>query len=443
MAEAQEKVDMSALKDTFLECPVCVEHFNQTDRRPRLLITCLHAFCTQCLQQLLAQEGKGQITCPLCRQVHNVPGKADSLPLDLVRVKLTDFVQMKNEGNVPCTDCPDGNTAKSRCQECSVYLCKQCTYVHKRHQLTRDHQIISLSDALQQPLNMLGKRHCCTHHPKYQLEFFCATDDTLCCMSCTVVEHKGHEFQKLEDVAKNRLEELESLMQAVQTNAQQLRQRRMCEEQSQKAIVQAQRKTSSDVNTYFNNMTSILNQRKARLDQDVNQRSETKLALSKKEVEAIDNTLAVIDSTETYFTQARDKADVVEMLQMYPAIKNSLEASGQGQGQGQGRSKATEPAVTFSASNGKLVEKLLSEVGCVRECTGTQIERKQLLLCFDEVVDAALQYMSKNELIKHLKEKASTTNCTPILTGKRKGVFEQPNYRRRRTSSSRNECYNS
>ncbi|XP_046548742.1 E3 ubiquitin-protein ligase TRIM33-like isoform X3 [Haliotis rubra] len=441
MAEAQEKVDMSALKDTFLECPVCVEHFNQTDRRPRLLITCLHAFCTQCLQQLLAQEGKGQITCPLCRQVHNVPGKADSLPLDLVRVKLTDFVQMKNEGNVPCTDCPDGNTAKSRCQECSVYLCKQCTYVHKRHQLTRDHQIISLSDALQQPLNMLGKRHCCTHHPKYQLEFFCATDDTLCCMSCTVVEHKGHEFQKLEDVAKNRLEELESLMQAVQTNAQQLRQRRMCEEQSQKAIVQAQRKTSSDVNTYFNNMTSILNQRKARLDQDVNQRSETKLALSKKEVEAIDNTLAVIDSTETYFTQARDKADVVEMLQMYPAIKNSLEASGQGQGQG--RSNATEPAVTFSASNGKLVEKLLSEVGCVRECTDTQKERKQLLLCFDEVVDAALQYMSKNELIKHLKEKASTTNCTPILTGKRKGVFEQPNYRRRRTSSSRNECYNS
>ncbi|XP_067685442.1 E3 ubiquitin-protein ligase TRIM33-like [Haliotis asinina] len=408
MAEAQ-KVDVSALKDTFLECPVCVEHFNQTDRRPHLLIACLHAFCTQCLQQLLAKEGKGQITCPLCRRVQKVPGKVKSLPVDPVRVKLVDFVQMKKDGKVPCTDCPDGSSAFSRCQECSLYLCKLCTCVHKRHQLTHDHEIISLNEALKQPLNRLGKRHCCTHHPKHQLEFFCVTDDTLCCISCTVIEHKGHGFRKLEDVVKERQVELESLMQAVYRNAQHLRQRRVCEENIQTAIVQAQEKAKSDVTTYFKNITSILTQRKARLDQDIDQRSETKLAMSKEEVEAIDHNLAVLDSTETYFTQARDKADVVEMLQMYPDIKKSMEAAvcNQGKGRYQGQTKAAEPALAFCISNEKFVEKLLSEVGYVRECTDTKEGKNQLLMWLDEVCDAALKYLSEDVLIQHIKKRYS------------------------------------
>ncbi|XP_071089423.1 E3 ubiquitin-protein ligase TRIM45-like isoform X2 [Haliotis cracherodii] len=419
MSEPQAKVDMSALKDTFLECPVCVEHFNQTDRRPRLLHSCLHAFCTQCLQQLLTKEGNGQITCPLCRQVHKVPGKADTLPVDPVRVKLVDFVQIKNERKVPCTDCPEGSTAESKCQECSVYLCKDCTYVHRRHRLTNDHPIISLSDVLQQPLNTFGKGHFCTHHPKHQLEFFCATDEILCCISCTVLEHKGHDFQKLEEAAKKRQGELETSMQAVQANAQQLRQRRLCEEKHQNAIMQAQRKAKSDVSTYFTRLTSIISKRKAHLDQDIDQRSSTILSLSKKEVVAIDQTLAVMDSTETYFTQARDKADVVEMLQMYPAIKRSLEASADEQRQG--LPTAPEVVVTFSPTNGQIVETLVSEVGCVgesTESTDTQKGKNQLLRCLDEVFDAALKYKSKNELMKHLQEKTFTIEretCTICL----------------------------
>ncbi|XP_046361108.1 uncharacterized protein LOC124138484 isoform X1 [Haliotis rufescens] len=406
MSEPQEKVNMSALKDTFLECPVCVEHFNQTDRRPRLLHSCLHAFCTLCLQQLLTREGNGQITCPLCRQVHKVPGTADTLPVDPVRAKLVDFVQIKNEGNVPCTDCPEGSTSESRCQECSVYLCKDCTYVHKRHRLTHDHPIISLVDVLQQPLNTFGKGHFCTHHPKHQLEFFCATDETLCCMSCTVLEHKGHDFKKLEEAAKKRQEELETSMQAVHANAQQLRQRRLSEEKHQNAIVQAQGKAKSDVSAYFTSLTNIINKRKAYLDEAIDQRSSTMLSLSEKEVAAIDQTLAVMDSTETYFAQAREKADVVEMLQMYPAMKRSLEASADGQRQG--RPMAPE-VVTFNPTNGNIVKTLMSEVGCVRECSETQKEKNQLLQCLDEVYDAALKYKSKNELMKHFQEKTFTT----------------------------------
>ncbi|XP_067657662.1 E3 ubiquitin-protein ligase TRIM56-like isoform X2 [Haliotis asinina] len=404
MSEPQDNVDIGALKDTFLECPVCVEHFNQTDRRPRLLHSCLHAFCTQCLQQLLAKEGKGQITCPLCRQVHKIPGNPDTLPVDPVRAKLVDFVQIKKEGKAPCTDCPEGSTAESRCQECSVYLCKECAYVHRRHRLTHDHPVISLSGVLEQPLNTFAKGHFCTHHPKHQLEFYCASDETLCCLSCTVVEHKGHDFQKLDEAAERRQRELEASMRAVNTNAQQLRQRRLSEERRQTAIAQAQVKAKSDVNAHFAKLTNILNERESHLVGDIDERSSRMLSLSEKEVEAIDQTLAVTESTETYFTQAKEKADVVEILQMYPAIKRSLDAAADGPGQG--GLTAPEIVVTFIPTNGNVVEKLGSEVGCVSESTDTQNENDQLLQCLDEVFDAALKYKTKKKLIDHFEKKS-------------------------------------
>ncbi|XP_046542344.1 E3 ubiquitin-protein ligase TRIM17-like [Haliotis rubra] len=110
----QGQLDVTDFKDTFLECSVCVEHFNQTNRRPRHLNSCLHAFCTICLQTLLTKEGGNKITCPLCRQVQTVRGTADTLPIDPVRDKLTEYLQMKIEKKTFCTDCPDGNEAESR-----------------------------------------------------------------------------------------------------------------------------------------------------------------------------------------------------------------------------------------------------------------------------------------------------------------------------------------
>ncbi|XP_046569929.1 uncharacterized protein LOC124278256 [Haliotis rubra] len=326
MSEPQEKVDVGSLKDNFLECPVCVEHFNQTDRCPRLLHSCLHAFCTQCLQQLLVKERKGQITCPLCRQVQRVHGNADTLQVDGLRDKLVEFLQIKQDKKAQCSECPERNEAVSRCQECHSYLCKECDFVHRRHRLSRDHVIVSLGDLIDQPITSFAKGHFCPKHPKHNLEFYCATEEKLCCVSCTVLDHKGHDLQQLEEASAARKAELETKLTQVHGHADRLRNNKKQIKRQEKHIEDMRAKSLSDINTMFDHFKTVLDKRKLQLETDVKQRSARLLSILQKKMESNDQTLAVIDSTDTYFAQAKEKADVVEMLQMYPAINRSLES---------------------------------------------------------------------------------------------------------------------
>ncbi|XP_071089100.1 E3 ubiquitin-protein ligase TRIM33-like [Haliotis cracherodii] len=326
MSEPQEKVDVGSLKDNFLECPVCVEHFNQTDRRPRLLHSCLHAFCTQCLQQLLNKEGRGAVTCPLCRKVQKVHGNADTLEVDGLRDKLVEFLQIKQNKKVLCSECLERNEAVSRCQDCQSYLCKECDFVHRRHRVSRDHSIMLLGDVLDQPITSFAKGHFCPKHPKHNLEFYCPTDEKLCCISCTVLDHKGHDLQHLGEASAAKKAELETKLTQVCVHADYLRNKKKEVKQQEKYIEDVKAKSLSDIDTMFDRFKTILDKRKYQLMTDVKQRSGSLLSIMQKNMESYDQTLAIMDSTNTYFAQAKEKADVVEMLQMYPAINRSLEA---------------------------------------------------------------------------------------------------------------------
>ena len=60
----------SLLQDDNVEdCPVCLDTFDDTLRRPRTL-PCGHTVCTLCSNELKAQ---GAVTCPTCRVSHAVP----------------------------------------------------------------------------------------------------------------------------------------------------------------------------------------------------------------------------------------------------------------------------------------------------------------------------------------------------------------------------------
>ncbi|XP_067657097.1 E3 ubiquitin-protein ligase TRIM33-like [Haliotis asinina] len=326
MSEPQDKVDVGSLKDTFLECPVCVEHFNQTDRRPRLLHTCLHAFCTQCLQQLLAKEGKGQITCPLCRNVQRVTGTVNTLEVDSLRDKLVEFLQIKQDNKVLCSECPEMTTAVSRCQECQSYLCEECDFVHRRHRVSRDHSILSLEDVLKQPTQRFGKGHFCPRHPKHHTEFYCMTEEKLCCVSCTILDHKDHELQTLEEAAATRKAELVTKIKQIHAHTDHLREEMKAGSQTLTRIEEAKARSISDISKVFDYLKKILDIRRRKLMEDVSENSRILSSGINKMMESHEQTLAIIESTDTYFAQAMQTADAVEMLQIYPSIKRTIES---------------------------------------------------------------------------------------------------------------------
>ncbi len=324
MSEPREKLDVGDLKDKFLECPVCVEFFNQTDRRPRLLHSCLHAFCTPCLEQLLVKEGKGQITCPLCRHVQKVKGGIASLPKDPVRDNLVEYLQISGKQKVFCQDCPDENEAKSRCMECGENLCQDCGTAHRRHRSTRNHRVVPFEELESGSQNIMKTRHFCTNHPDRFVECYCTDCGSLCCLMCAVIDHKGHDLKKLGDAAEEKVTQIETLMTDVNDVSKTLTQAKNEVEEYVREVLSEKASSLSEINDQFDTISNLLKERRAFLTRELEERSESLVAEAEKTSGVYDDTLAEIASIATYFSNA--KKDEVGLLKIYPSMEDSLQS---------------------------------------------------------------------------------------------------------------------
>ena len=65
--------------DNVEDCPVCLNTFDDTHRRPRNL-PCGHTLCTPCINELKEQ---GAVTCPTCRVSHALP-EAGQFPISYI-----------------------------------------------------------------------------------------------------------------------------------------------------------------------------------------------------------------------------------------------------------------------------------------------------------------------------------------------------------------------
>ena len=82
------------------------------------------------------------------------------------------------------------------CNACHRPLCEQCRDEHKKSPHTKNHEIVLYRHRKHQlPVEI------CQDHPKRNVDIFCRECKTpLCSKCCTMKEHKGHEFDDLEDI---------------------------------------------------------------------------------------------------------------------------------------------------------------------------------------------------------------------------------------------------
>ena len=58
-----------SFSEEFLTCAVCMDYYKE----PRQL-TCLHSFCTPCLDAIIKQNSsKGRFPCPMCMVNYDIP----------------------------------------------------------------------------------------------------------------------------------------------------------------------------------------------------------------------------------------------------------------------------------------------------------------------------------------------------------------------------------
>ena len=78
-----------------IECCICLNEYNETDRRPRAL-PCAHNICTSCLQDCL---NAGRDRCSICRKAYRQK-RIEEFPINTDLEKLIQLnSKMQSNGN--------------------------------------------------------------------------------------------------------------------------------------------------------------------------------------------------------------------------------------------------------------------------------------------------------------------------------------------------------
>ncbi|KAF4072849.1 hypothetical protein AMELA_G00252180 [Ameiurus melas] len=135
-----------------LECPICLETYNQDQLRPKLL-QCGHSVCRQCLEKLLASTING-VRCPFCSKVSRM-SSISQLADNLTVLKIIDCASScGSTAGLMCTSCKN-RLPRQYCCDCSVVLCDACKVEGHQHQ---GHTVLTIRAAAEQRRKDLGGR---------------------------------------------------------------------------------------------------------------------------------------------------------------------------------------------------------------------------------------------------------------------------------------------
>ncbi|XP_048241246.1 tripartite motif-containing protein 45-like [Haliotis rufescens] len=319
-------VSASAIKDLLTECPICTEHFDEARRTPRRMPCCVQSICQACLET--HSKGLPKLTCPMCRHQHNLPGGVKSLPKEPIILRILDHLKIVKGLHLPCTHCPDGNPAMSRCDDCGVFLCQECLNAHKRVKLMRDHQPVSFKEMKKQPGKSFNRHHKCAQHDQ-PLQFYCYTCEKIVCVSCTVVDHKegnGHNVVSVNEAHRKKAKSIDDTLVKLRQKAEELERIKQGLKERHSNIQVSKQAAVVDINKAFDELIDEIQQRRGILLSDIEKRSSKILKLTQEELDSTRNILAKVTSSTKYTRQMRSKADMIEDLQMMGSSAATLSA---------------------------------------------------------------------------------------------------------------------
>ncbi len=150
MAAAASPLDPDLMREV-LECPICLETYNQEQLRPKLL-QCGHTVCRQCLEKLLANTING-VRCPFCSKVSRM-SSISQLADNLTVLKILDCTMSCSAAAAAlmCKFCCN-RLPRQYCHDCATVLCELCKMEGHLHQ---GHSVQPIRLAAEQRRKELG-----------------------------------------------------------------------------------------------------------------------------------------------------------------------------------------------------------------------------------------------------------------------------------------------
>ena len=189
-----------------VSCSVCSDIF--TDPKH---LSCLHSFCSKCLQQWYETCGGGEaIKCPKCQTFSRVPASGDlkDLPTSFYLNGLIDVLVIKEcrKTQVKCGNCDKKRSEVSYCFQCCIFYCDQCVAAHNILRRNREHRVLAIKEFQDKDLEDVLKRPVfCSRqdHQEEELKYYCKECDTTLCQTCVTLEHGGHALKLIKEEAES------------------------------------------------------------------------------------------------------------------------------------------------------------------------------------------------------------------------------------------------
>ena len=191
--------------EQFLVCHICSNIYVE----PKML-SCLHTFCSKCLEDNYLLETRERsytfllynkpITCVLCTKKTELPyGGISRLPDNTLIQKLGNVLQknqpLSEKCSKPCDICIIGSNgpkeATAKCLDCLKLLCETCSELHINTKVTKFHSIISLESE---------KNIHCKIHKDELIKYYCESCQECICTLCAFHQHKEHQVALPADV---------------------------------------------------------------------------------------------------------------------------------------------------------------------------------------------------------------------------------------------------
>ena len=230
----------------------------------------------------------------------------------------------KAQKHLICENCDSGDTAVSRCAECSVFMCDFCVKSHKRMHTFKHHQIVSLEEVKSGGPKALVKPMLCEKHQGETLKLFCQFCDKPICRDCTIIDHQGHEYLFVADAATKEKEYVKQLLDKTKAKVPILSTGVKSVEEMEKRVQMNITVVTQDIDDLKNKQFRALEETFANLKHEAKIIGQAKMKQLQAQREGLMIALASVSNSVEFTERALKDGSDVEVLSMKQQLVTNL-----------------------------------------------------------------------------------------------------------------------
>ena len=333
-----------------VQCAICLE----TYRDPKAL-TCLHAYCRECIQQLLLQQQRDQkVECPQCRSVVAIAGNdPSSLPSVFFingLIEVCEILKKAKSNKITCQNCSESK-ATSFCHTCSMFICVNCTSAHSKMKVFEGHKTVPIYEMKERSLIQLPTKKpptsTCKKHEE-EMKLYCFECEQLICRDCTLIDHANHKFDFVKCVTDAFRDEVLSSLACLRDTHISVTTAIERVEGTKKEIKDQGSDIATTITQSFKELRDILNSHEHVLLQQAQDVMGKKVSALDKQLEDLQVVLVSLDSLMGFMEQMVKNASDEEFISMKQQVTNRVQEVSE-------KYKCLELAPTEVANIGKVV----------------------------------------------------------------------------------------